>query len=124
MSFLFFLAVMVLIVYGLITLIAYLSLNYNRPLTKQEQEMLLSKLRTSNILFSDDGSGRLPGGNYNMWALDFKRTPFFFRYEFERLGWVPWYSPVAKELKERFNQHKVQERIDTFKKYGLTEENK
>lgn len=121
MTFLLFLAFLVLTGYGFFTLIAYFSLNYKRALTKQEQEMLLNKITTSNILFSNDGSGSLPSGSYNMYTLNFTRTPFFFRYEFDKLGWVPWYSPVAKELNKRFEDYKVQERIKTFKNFGLTE---
>lgn len=119
MTFLFFLAFIALGTYIIRTLISYLSLDYKRPLTKQEQEMLLNKLRTSNIMFSNDGDGRLPGSDYRLWALDFKRTPFFFRYKFDRLGWVPWYSPVAKEVNKRFEEYKAQERMNTFKNYGL-----
>ena len=121
MTLLFFLAFIALGTYSFITLIAYLRLDYKRPLTKQEQEMLLNKIRTSNIMFSNDGGGRLPGGEYSIRPLDFKRTPLFFKYEFDKVGWVPWYSPVAKELNKRFEDYKVQERMNTFKNYGLTQ---
>jgi hypothetical protein len=121
MTFLFFLIFLVLAIYGFLTLVAFLRLANKLPLPKKEQELLLNKIRTSNILFTNGGGGTIPAGNYQMWSINFSRSPFFFTYEFGSLGWVPWYSPVTKEVNKRFQEYKIQERTYALKKYGIME---
>lgn len=122
MTFLFFLSVIIFLIYSFIGAIYFSCMDVKRQLTKQEQEVLLNKIKTSNVMFTDGGDGQICTGTRTYWDIEFEWSPFPMQYYFKKLGWVSWFSPVAKELSKRRKQYKEEQFKSTLQKYGLVEE--
>ncbi len=124
MIFLIFIAVVTLIVYSFVGMVYFFSLDDKRMLTKTEQTLILNRIKTSNVLFDDDGSGCIPSGSYRHRTLYFTWAPYPFQYYFKEVGWVSWFSPLSKELGKLHKQQKEVQTTKKLREFGLLEEDK
>jgi hypothetical protein len=98
-------------------LIIFLIMDNKHPLSKKEQGMILEKIKSgiwvSHITNRDGEILTYPHHLRFIWY------PFIIRYEFIGLGWIPVWSPLARELARIYKESKRNKRLSNLKRYGL-----
>ena len=103
--------------YALFSLIILLGLDDKRPLSKEVERLIHEKIKTGIAVSFDNGRSGWIYTYPN--KLRFNWFPFLIRYTFDDLGWIPFWSPLARELKELSKKRKAEERANKLTKYGL-----
>lgn len=111
-----FVLVLVLL-YALFSLIILLGLDDKRPLSKEVERLIHEKIKTGISVSFDRGRSGWIYTYPN--KLRFSWFPFLIRYTFDDLGWIPFWSPLARELKKR---EMVKDGAKKLTRYGLGDE--
>ena len=115
-----FVLTLVLFMYIFLSLINFLGLDDKRRLSKEIEGKILGKIKERVVVSFDAGDG---DGHIYTYPnkLRFRRFPFLIRYVFDDLGWIPFWSPLARELKRLSKKRKDEEKMKKLLRYGLGE---